>query len=84
MSSFDFFTLFKQAASEVSGNNFDSLNKATTLSDIGLDSVALMEFVGYLEEKLDIRLPDEELAGMNTLGDLDDLLQRFIANKETP
>jgi len=79
MSSFDFFALFQQAASEVSGKTFDSLDKATTLSDIGLDSVAVIELVGYLEEKLNVRLPDEELASVNTLGDLDDLLQRFTA-----
>ena len=84
MSSFDFFALFKQAASEVSGKTFDSLDKATTLSDIGLDSVAVIELVGYLEETLNIRLPDEELASVNTLGDLDDLLRRFTAPKELP
>jgi acyl carrier protein len=84
MSSFDFFALFKQAASEVSGKTFDSLDKTTTLSDIGLDSVAVIELVGYLEETLNIRLPDEELASVNTLGDLDDLLQRFTARKEQP
>jgi acyl carrier protein len=79
MSSFDFFALFKQAASEVSGKTFDSLDKSTTLSEIGLDSVGVIELVGYLEEKLDIRLPDEELAGVQTLGDLDDLLRRSTA-----
>jgi acyl carrier protein len=84
MSSFDFFELFKQAASEVSGNTFDSLDKTTTLSDIGLDSVAVMELVGYLEEQLDIRLPDEELASVQTLGELDELLRRFTAHRETP
>ena len=79
MSSFDFFALFKQAASEVSGKTFDSLDKSTTLSEIGLDSVGVIELVGYLEEKLDIRLPDEELAGVQTLGGLDDLLRRSTA-----
>lgn len=81
MSKLDFFTLFRQAASEVSGNGFDSLDKATTLSDIGLDSVAAMEFVGYLEERLEVRLPDEELANIDTLGDLEVLLQQCIARK---
>lgn len=77
MSSFDFFTLFKQAAGEVSGTTFDSLDRTTSLSETGLDSVAVMELVGYLEEKLEIRLPDEGLARVQTLGDLDDLLRQF-------
>jgi acyl carrier protein len=79
MSSFDFFTLFRQAANEVSGKTFGSLDETTAISDIGLDSVAVLELVGYLEEKLNIRIPDEELAGVDTLGDLDDLLRRFTA-----
>lgn len=77
MTSFDFFALFRQAASEVSGKTFDSLDRTTSISDIGLDSVAVLELVGYLEETLNIRIPDEELAGLDTLGDLDDLLRRF-------
>lgn len=82
MSSFDFLVLFKQAATEVSGQTFDNLDTTTSLSDIGLDSVAVIELVGYLEEKLAIRLPDEELAKVNTLGDLDALIRRFTAAKE--
>lgn len=84
MSSFDFPALFKQAASEVSGKTLDNVDMSTTLSDIGLDSVGVIELVGYLEEKLDIRLPDEELAGVQTLGDLDDLLRRSPPHKELP
>lgn len=79
MTSFDFFALFRQAASEVSGKTFDSLDRTTSISDIGLDSVAVLELVGYLEETLNVRIPDEELAGLDTLGDLDDLLRRFTA-----
>jgi acyl carrier protein len=84
MSYFDFFTLFNQAASEVSGKKFENLGKATVISDLGLDSIAVIELIGYLEEKLDIRIPDEELAGVQTLGDLDDLVRRFTAGKESP
>jgi acyl carrier protein len=84
MSHFDFYAFFSQAAFEVSGKRFDDLHKATIISDLGLDSVALIELVGYLEEKLQIRIPDEELAGVQTLGDLDDVVSRFIALKEPP
>jgi acyl carrier protein len=81
---FDFYAFFSQAAFEVSGKRFENLNKATVISDLGLDSVALIELVGYLEEKLRIRIPDEELAGVQTLGDLDGLVRRFIAVGEPP
>jgi len=79
MSSFDFFSLFRQATGEVAGKTFDSLDEAAVISEMGLDSVTMLELVGYLEEKLNIRIPDEELATINTLGDLSDLLRRSIA-----
>ena len=84
MSSFDFFAFFGQAAFEVSGKRFENLDKATVISDLGLDSVALIELIGYLEEKLQIRIPDEELADVQTLGDLNDIVSQFIAAKEQP
>ena len=84
MSYFDFYAFFNQAASEVSGKRFDNLQKTTVISDLGLDSIAVIELVGYLEEKLHIRIPDEELAGVLTLGDLDALVRRFTADKELP
>jgi acyl carrier protein len=84
MSAFDFFALFNQGASEVSGRQFENLDRATVISELGLDSIAAIELIGYLEEKLKIRIPDEELAGVQTLGDLDDLVRRFTASGELP
>jgi acyl carrier protein len=40
-----------------------------------------MELVSYFEEKLSIRMPDEDLAQIQTLGDLDKLVQRLVAQK---
>jgi acyl carrier protein len=84
MSSFDFYAFFSQAAFEVSGKRFENLDRATVVSDLGLDSVALIELVGYLEEKLQIRIPDEDLADVQTLGDFNDIVSRFIAVKGPP
>ena len=62
MSNVDVIGLFKQAALEVHGRELGALDAATDLSTLGLDSVAVMEMTGCLEEKLQIRIPDEELA----------------------
>ena len=40
-----------------------------------------MELVSYFEEKLDIRMPDEDLASIQTLGDLGKLVNRLVAQK---
>ena len=84
MSNVDVIGLFKQAALEVHGRELGALDAATEISTLGLDSVAVMEMTGCLEDKLRIRLPDEDLADVETLGDLDVLIRRVIAGKERP
>ena len=84
MSNVDVIGLFKQAALEVHGRELGALDAATEISTLGLDSVAVMEMTGSLEEKLKIRIPDEELAEVETLGQLDTLIRRVIAGKEAP
>lgn len=84
MSNVDVIGLFGQAALEVHGRELGILDAATEISTLGLDSVAVMEMTGCLEEKLKIRIPDEELAEVETLGELDTLIRRVIAGKETP
>lgn len=70
--------LFKQAALEVNGKKLDNLTPDTVISKLGLDSVAVMELVAYFEEKLEIRMPDEDLARVQTLRDLTTLVQRLV------
>jgi len=78
MSNINVTTLFTQAALEVSGKKLAGLSKDTVISKLGLDSVAVMELVSYVEEKLDIRLPDEDLARVQTVGDLGTLVKRLV------
>jgi acyl carrier protein len=70
--------LFAQAALEVNGKKLDGLTQDTVISKLGLDSVAVMELVSYFEEKLEIRLPDEDLAKVQTLGDLGAVVKRLV------
>jgi acyl carrier protein len=70
--------LFAQAALEVNGKKLENLTQNTVISKLGLDSVAVMELVSFFEEKLNIRMPDEELAKVQTLGDLGGLVKRLV------
>ncbi len=74
----DIITLFTQAALEVNGKKLSGLSKDTVISRLGLDSVAVMELVSYVEEKLDVRLPDEDLAKVQTIADLGGLVKRLV------
>ena len=79
--SVDVIALFQKAALEVSGKQLSGLTNETVISKLGLDSVAVMELVSYFEEKLTIRMPDEDLASIQTLGDLNKLVTRLVAQK---
>ncbi|MCL2626129.1 MAG: acyl carrier protein [Cystobacterineae bacterium] len=74
--------LFAKAAFEVNGKSFNNLTPSTVIASLGMDSVAIMELVGFLEEQLGLRLPDEDLALVQTLADLEALIQRIQG--ETP
>lgn len=77
----DVIALFQKAALEVSSKQLSGLTPETVISKLGLDSVAVMELVSYFEEKLEIRMPDEDLAQIQTLGDLTRLVNRLLAAK---
>ena len=54
------------------------ITRDTVISKLGLDSVAVMELVSFFEEKLNIRMPDEDLAKVQTLGDLGEVVKRLV------
>ena len=70
--------LFTQAALEVDNRKLSGLTKDTVISTLGMDSVAVMELVSFFEEKLSVRIPDEELSRNRTVGDLRDALAKLL------
>jgi acyl carrier protein len=70
--------LFQKAAFEVDNRKLSGLTKDTVISTLGMDSVAVMELVSYFEEHLQMRIPDEELGRVRTLGDLRDCVARHV------
>jgi acyl carrier protein len=68
--------LFKQSVFEVDQKSLGALTLETEIAQLGLDSVATMEVIGALEEKLSVRFPDEELATLKSVGDLTALVRR--------
>lgn len=72
--------LFKEAVSEVDSNiKVAAVTPSTELASLGLDSVMTMEVIGVLEEKLDVRFPDEDLATIRSMRDLTQLINRLAA-----
>ncbi len=53
-----------------------ALKMESTLGEIGVSSITALEIAGFIEEKLNIRLPDDELAPLNTIGELANLIRQ--------
>ena len=73
-----FIQLFKESVMEVDTNiKLKEVSMDTELSQLGLDSVMTMEVIGVMEEKLNVRFPDEDLATLKSMRDLSTLVQRL-------
>ena len=78
----DVLEMFKQAAFEVDNRRLPDLKADTAIATLGMDSVAVMELVSYFEEKLSVRIPDEELSRIRTVKDLRDAIAKLLPERE--
>ena len=64
------FETFQAAAVEVLAVDAAKVTKeASFADDLDADSLDLVEFVMALEEKFDVEIPEEDLAGIKTVGE---------------
>src|SRR5262249_32217338 len=84
MPKIDFLRLFSEAATDVTGKSFANIAVTTDIANIGLDSVASLELVGYIEENLGIHIADEDLARVQTVGDLEDIVRHLTDGDNAP
>ena len=78
----DVVEMFKQAAFEVDNRRLTELKSETVIATLGMDSVAVMELVSYFEEKLAVRIPDEELSRIRTVKDLRDAIAKLLPDRQ--
>jgi len=78
----DVIEMFKQAAFEVDNRRLPNLSADTVIGSLGMDSVAVMELVSWFEEKLGVRIPDDELSRIRTVGDLRDAIARLLPDRQ--
>jgi acyl carrier protein len=60
----------------------DRLTPAAELASLGLDSMTLMSAIADIESKYSIRLPHEQLMGLETVGQLIAVIQRHVEARE--
>lgn len=66
----DLLALFKETATQVDKKKFDHVTRDSVITELGIDSLAMMQIVGEMETKLDVMIPDEDLVEIITVGDL--------------
>jgi acyl carrier protein len=72
----DVVALFREAAFEVGCRRFESLTLDTQFSELGLDSITVLETMGFFEDRLGVRFNDDELSRLMTLRDLEALIRK--------
>ena len=64
-----------EVIAEQLGVDKEKVTREATLSELGADSLDIVESVMALEEAFDIELPDEETTPLKNCGDVMDLIQ---------
>jgi len=66
----DLLPLFKTVAERVDKRPFEDVTRASVITDLGIDSLSMMQIVGEMETELELQIPDEDLVEIVTVGDL--------------
>jgi acyl carrier protein len=62
--------MFKEVAERVDKRSFDDVTRESVITDLGIDSLSMMQIVGEMETELGLQIPDEDLVEIVTVGDL--------------
>lgn len=66
----DLLALFKVVAARVDKREFNDVTPESVITELGIDSLSMMQIVGEMETELGIMIPDEDLVELITVGDL--------------
>jgi len=72
----------KQVIAENLGINPEIIKESSTLSILGADSLDIVEIVMILEDKYDIRIPDEEAEKLVDFGKLANYIREHYKPKD--
>ena len=66
----DLLSMFKVVAARVDKREFNNVTNESVITELGIDSLSMMQIVGEMEQELGIMIPDEDLVELVTVGDL--------------
>jgi acyl carrier protein len=65
----DLLEMFKTVAARVDKREFPHVTRQSVITELGVDSLSMMQIVGEMETELGILIPDEDLVEIVTVGD---------------
>jgi hypothetical protein len=68
---------FREVAPDKDGGSF---RRDMLIADLGIDSLAMMQIVGIVEDATGVTLSDEEIARIRTIGDVE---RSFLAKRRS-
>ncbi|MFO0762539.1 MAG: phosphopantetheine-binding protein [Byssovorax sp.] len=77
----DLLDLFKTVAARVDKKSFPAVTRKSVITDLGIDSLSMMQIIGEMETELDVMIPDEDLVELKTVGDLCEKVEARLAAK---
>lgn len=66
----DLLVMFKTVAARIDKRAFDHVTRDSVITELGIDSLSMMQIVGEMETELGVMIPDEDLVDLRTVGDL--------------
>jgi acyl carrier protein len=66
----DLLEMFKTVAARVDKREFPDVTRTSVITELGIDSLSMMQIVGEMETELGVMIPDEDLVELITVGDL--------------
>jgi acyl carrier protein len=75
----DLFELFKTIAARIEKRDFPGVTRQSVITNLGIDSLSMMQIVGEMESELNIQIPDEDLVELVTVGDLVSKLEERVS-----
>lgn len=83
MTTFEHLELIKEAMAFAAPDEVpQNFSPESTLSELGISSITALEMAGYIEDKLGVRFPDDELSQINSLQGFDQLIRRHKAQPD--
>ncbi len=75
----DVLGMFKTVAERVDRRSFETVTRESVITDLGIDSLSMMQIVGEMETELSLQIPDEDLVEIVTVGDLCSRVERRLS-----